>query len=26
MPDGDQKAKLLERIEQIRNGDRDLYF
>ena len=26
MPDGDQKVKLLERIEQIKNGDRDLYF
>ncbi|HKL22930.1 MAG TPA: [FeFe] hydrogenase H-cluster radical SAM maturase HydG [Tichowtungia sp.] len=26
MPDGDQKSKLLERIEQIKNGDRDLYF
>ncbi len=26
MPDGDQKAKLLERIEQIKAGDRDLYF
>jgi 2-iminoacetate synthase len=26
MPDGDQKVKLLERIEQIKAGDRDLYF
>ena len=26
MPAGDQKAKLLERIEQIKAGDRDLYF
>lgn len=26
MPDGDQKTQLLERIEQIKNGDRDLYF
>lgn len=26
MPEGDQKSKLLERIEQIKNGDRDLYF
>lgn len=26
MPDGDQKKKLLERIEQIKKGDRDLYF
>ena len=26
MPDGDQKIKLLERIEQIKTGDRDLYF
>ncbi len=26
MPAGDQKTQLLERIEQIRNGDRDLYF
>ncbi len=26
MPDGDQKFQLLERIEQIKDGDRDLYF
>lgn len=26
MPEGDQKTKLLERMEQIKNGDRDLYF
>jgi 2-iminoacetate synthase len=26
MPDGDQKVKLLERIAQIKAGDRDLYF
>ena len=26
MPEGDQKTQLLERIDQIKNGDRDLYF
>lgn len=26
MPEGDQKTKLLERMKQIKNGDRDLYF
>ncbi len=26
MPEGDQKIKLLERIDQVKNGDRDLYF
>ena len=26
MPEGDQKTKLRERMEQIKNGDRDLYF
>jgi 2-iminoacetate synthase len=26
IPDGDQKVKLLERIAQIKAGDRDLYF
>jgi len=26
MPDGDQKTKLLERINQIKEGQRDLYF
>jgi 2-iminoacetate synthase len=26
MPDGDQKKQLLERMKQIKNGDRDLYF
>ena len=26
MPEGDQKNQLLERIEQVKNGDRDLYF
>jgi 2-iminoacetate synthase len=26
MSDGDQKTKLLDRIEQIKQGDRDLYF
>ena len=26
MPEGDQKVQLLERIEQIKSGDRDLYF
>lgn len=26
MPDGDQKTQLIEWMEQIKNGDRDLYF
>ena len=26
MPDGDKKTQLLERINQIKKGDRDLYF
>ncbi|QHI69886.1 [FeFe] hydrogenase H-cluster radical SAM maturase HydG [Tichowtungia aerotolerans] len=26
MPDGDQKKQLIERIEQVKNGQRDLYF
>ena len=26
MPEGDQKTQLIDRIEQIKNGDRDLYF
>ena len=26
MPEGDQKIQLLDRIEQIKSGDRDLYF
>ncbi len=26
MPDGDQKIKLLERIDQVNAGKRDLYF
>ena len=26
MPEGKPKEKLLERMEQVRNGERDLYF
>jgi hypothetical protein len=26
MPDGDQKTQLLERMAQIKQGNRDLYF
>jgi len=26
MPDGEQKTKLLERMAQIKQGNRDLYF